>query len=473
MTGGTLGLPLDRERAVVPQVREARPGELAVAVVASVLGGCTLVATGGWAAFALLGVALFVALGLLRPALFLGLVLVVRPLLDQFTGVTVGIRSANVGGLLALVLIAAAVLDATRRRRVTWPCASAALLIALAVSAVSALQALLTIGPAIGTEPIAEVIRVGALLAAYVLAANVFDTQEKVRRLFVVAALCGVVPGILGLVEWIGGPPVVAGIGLPRISGPFVGPIPFGAFLAFTALLLLFLPRDQLRPSLRIPALLAVCAPLVGTSSREGWVIFLGGVVLVGWRTRKSAVVGVALAIAALLVLVPTVRERALPAPAPPAGAPVQHTYASWTWRTKNWETLLDEWRKQPVFGFGLRSTTWVNPRTPVSSQGEPSGGFDAHSLAVRLLVEGGVVMLIAYVAFFVVLMRSTWRLARDSWELQPLGRLIFAIWALLIVVGLTADDPFDGTAVMIPLFALTGGLEAAHRTSAETPAAR
>jgi O-antigen ligase len=473
MTARTLGLPLDRERSVAPQVRESRPGELAVAVVASVLGGCALVATGGWVAFALFGVAFFAALGVLRPALFLGLVVLVRPLLDQFTGVTLGVPSANVGGALALLLIAAAVLDATRRRRVTWPRAAAALLIALAVSAVSALQALLTIGPAIGTEPIAEVIRIGALLAAYVLAANVFDTPEKVRRLFVVAGLCGVVPGLLGLVEWISGPPVVADIGLPRISGPFVGPIPFGAFLAVSALILLFLPRDQLRPSLRIPALLAVCAPLVGTLSREAWVIFLGGVVLMGWRARKSAVVGVVLVTVALLVLVPTVRERALPAGPPDAGAPVQQAYGSWTWRTKNWETLLGEWRKQPVFGYGLQSTIWVNPRTPVTSQGEPGGGFDAHSLAVRLLVEGGVVMLIAYAAFFVVLMRSTWRLAHDSWELQPLARLLFVIWALLLVVGVTTDDPFDGTAVMIPLFALTGGLEAVHRTSAQAASAR
>jgi O-antigen ligase len=466
MTGRTLGLPLDRERPVVPQVRESRPGELVIAVLASVVGGCTLVATGDWVAFGLLGVSFFLVLGTLRPALFLTLVVAVRPLLDQWGGVTVGVRSANVAAALALGLIVAATLDAARRRQVRWPLAATAMALALAVTAVSAVQALVTIGPPIGAEPLAEVLRFASLLATYVLAANVFAAPEQARRLFVVVGLSGVAPAGWGVIEWINGPPIAPDIGLPRISGPFVGPIPLGAFLAFAGLVLLFGTRDRLRPSVRLLALVPICAALVGSLSREGWVTFLGGALVLGGWARKSVVVGVVVAVAGLLVLVPTVRERALPASAPVAGAPVQQTYASWTWRTKNWETLLGRWRRQPVFGYGLRSTVWVNPRTPVTSAGQPGGGFDAHSLVVRLLVEGGVVMFAAYAVFFGLLIRSAWRMARDAWELQSLGRLLLVIWALMLLVGITTDDPLDSTAVMIPLLALTGSLDAAHRTS-------
>jgi O-antigen ligase len=472
MTGRTLGLPLDRERPLAPQVREARPGELAIAILASLVGGCTLVATGDGVAFGLLGVSFFLVLGALRPALFLTLVVAVRPLLDQWGSVTIGVRSANVAAALALGLIVAATLDAARRRRVRWPLAATAMALALAVTAVSAVQALVTIGPPIGAEPVAEVLRFASLLATYVLAANVFASPEQARRLFVVVGLSGVAPAVWGVIEWINGPPIAPDIGLPRISGPFVGPIPLGAFLAFAGLVLLFGTRDRLRPSVRLLALIPICGALVGSLSREGWVTFLGGALVLGRRVRKSVVVIVAVVVIGLLLLVPTVRERALPASAP-AGAPVEQTYASWTWRTKNWETLLGEWRRQPVFGYGLRSTVWVNPRTPVTSQGQPGGGFDAHSLVVRLLVEGGVVMFAVYAGFFALLIRSAWRMARDPWELQPLGRLLLVIWTLMLLVGITTDDPLDGTAVMIPLLALTGSLDAAHRTSARAPTVR
>jgi O-antigen ligase len=460
-----LGLPIDRERPLLPQVREARPGELGLAVGASVLGGCVLAGAGGLVAFAVVGIAFFVALGVLWPALFLGLLILVRPLLDQVSSVTVGVPSANVGGALELALILATALVAARRRQITWPSAASALLFAIGVSAVSAVQAQQELGAAVGTEAAGEVARVAALLATYVLAANVFGTADQARRLFLVVGLCGVVPGIMGIVEWLSGPPIAADLGVARISGPFVGPVPYGAFLAVTALVLLFLPNGQLRPPLRLAAALLVCVPLVGSSSREGWFVFAAGVVLVGWRARTRLLVTVAVAVVALIVFVPTVRDRALPSAAQTGSAATQQSYESWHWRTENWRGLLEKWREKPVFGYGLLSTTSINPRAPFSSRGQPRGGFDAHSLLVRLLVEGGVILLAAYVAFFVTLMRSMRGLARDRWELQQLGRVLCVIWSLLLVVSVTTDDPFDGTAVMIPLLALTGSLEAARRT--------
>lgn len=461
----TLGLRLGAGPPLRLRVREARSTELGVAIVTSGAAAWILGATGGWLAFAVVALVFVAVVGALRPALFLALVLAVRPLLDQVSGVTLGVRSANVDGALALSVILVAALTATRLREVSWPRAAPALLIALAASAVSAVEALLRFGSAVGTVAATEVVRVAALFAVYVLAANVAASAQRSRRLFVVAGLSGVVPGVLGIVEWISGPPIAPDIGLPRISGPFVGPVPFGAFLAVTALILLFLPRADLRPTTRLLALLAVCVPLVGSLSREGWFLFIAGVVILGWRARRTLLVVVTIVLVGLAAFVPTVRERALPVSTPAGSTTVTHTYESWHWRTKNWRTLLGKWRQQPVFGFGLRSTTYVNPRTPVSSRGKPGGGFDAHNLVVRLLVEGGVVLLAAYAVFFAALLRSSWRLARDRWELRPLGKLLCALWALLLVVGFTTDDPFSETAVLVALLALTGSLEAAHRT--------
>jgi O-antigen ligase len=460
----SLGLPLDRERPLRPQIRESRPGELAVAVAACVLSGCLLATTGDWVAFAVVVGAFLVALGALFPAVFVVILLLGRPLLDDASNATAGVPSANVSGAVALALIVFTALTVARRRRLLWPQAASALLLALAVSVVSAIQARATLGPVVATAPAAEVVRLAALLSIYVLAANLFGTPETSRRLFVLVGLSGVLPALVGIYEWLSGPPVVEELGITRISGTFVGPVPFGLFLAVSALILMFLPRGALRPSLRVPAVLAVCVPLVGSSSREGWIVFAGGVLLLGWRARKLLVLAVAVAIVALLVAVPTIRERVLPVSTPAASTSAPQPYDSWHWRTANWKTLLAKWRERPVFGYGLRTTEYVNPRAPLETRSQPGGGFSAHSLLVRLLVEGGVILLAAYVAFFATLMRSLRPLARGAWELQSLGRLLWVIWALLLVASVSTDDPLDETALMIPLFALTGSLDAAYR---------
>ena len=457
MTARTLGLPRSRPS-------ESAPIELVVAVAASVLGGC-MVARTGWVAFAPLGVAFFAALGALRPALFLVALLLARPLLDDVSDVTVGARSANLGGALALALILAAALATARRRAPTWPSAAGMLMIVVAISAVSAAQALLELGSPVGMQAATEIVRLGALLAVYVLAANVFGTPAGVRRVVLIAGLSGVVPAILGLLEWIKGPAIVEGIDVARISGPFVGPVPFGIFLAVSALILLFLPRADLHPAIRPPALLVVCTALVGTSSRTGWAVFVAGVLLLGWQRRRAVVVTVTIAAVALVALVPAVHERALPAAQPAAGVAAPEALGSFHWRVQNWQTLLRVWREQPIFGHGLRSTNYVNPAAPFVNRGRVGGGYDAHNLVVKLLVEGGVLLLAAYVAFFVVLMRSVRPLARDAWELQPFGRIVWVLWVLLLIVGLTSDDPLSETALMLAVLAMTGALDAAHRS--------
>jgi O-antigen ligase len=452
--------------------RDGKLGQLAAAAGASVLAGSMLAATDDFTlALALIGLFLLAAIGSLRPALFLTLFLLIRPLVDQVSHVTAaGVPSADAGGALGVALIATAALAMVRAREVQWPSAVPAFLLVLAVSAVSAAQAMFQFGGAIGTLPVTELLRVGSLLAAYVLGGIVFGTIAGSRRLFVVVGLSGVVPALWGILEWITGPGVEPESGLARISGPFVGPVPFGTYLAATALILIFLPANQLRRSVRIPAIVLICAALVGTLSREGWIVLCAGVVVLAWRRRTRLVVVLAVALVALTVLVPTVRERALPAATTATRADREPAYSSWHWRTQNWGSLLREWRRQPVFGYGLRTTEYVNPRAPVSRQGQAGGGYGAHNLVVRVLVEGGVVLLVAYLVFLVALLRNVRRLAVSRWDLQPLGKLLLAVWALLIIVSVGTNDPFEQTALAIPILALTGSLEAARRAAPGRP---
>jgi O-antigen ligase len=272
---------------------------------------------------------------------------------------------------------------------------------------------------------------------------------------------------VIGIVQWIGGVKPQAGFTVGRIDSSFVGPNAFAAYLAVAALLLTA-ATPQLPRWVRLPSLTVILIALIGTYSREGWVMFLLGVLLLGWRSHRLLVVAVAVAATALVFAVSPVRDRVLPSNQGvilAAGAPRKATFDSFSWRIGNWEKLLDQYRHSPVVGLGLRSTPYVNPRR-TELLAPPSAGFEAHNLVVRVLVEGGAVLLIAYVALLAAMVAEAVRLARARWPLQRLGSTVLVLWVLVIVVGLTTDDPFANTTMMFALFALAGSLEGARRAA-------
>ena len=89
------------------------------------------------------------------------------------------------------------------------------------VSVVAAFNAGATLNNAAGFTPAAEVVRLLALLAIYVIAANLFDTPDKARKLFLVVVLSAIVPTVWGLVELVNGPVAAS----EDDVGPHLGPV--------------------------------------------------------------------------------------------------------------------------------------------------------------------------------------------------------------------------------------------------------
>jgi O-antigen ligase/polysaccharide polymerase Wzy-like membrane protein len=449
--------------------RGATPAQVAAAVAASAVTGLTLAVTADWrAALGLLAVAAFVAMGLLRPALFLVVFLLVRPLLDGLNA-SLG-AGLNVNGVAGLLAVGVALALAAARPRPSGAGAIRGFLAVLCVSAVAAAVAILVLGndlflarDLIREDVLAELARLGALLAVYYLAARCITTPSRVRALFAIIGLSAVIPGVWGIGQLIAGPAVSESSGLARVSGPFTSPNSFGAYLAVCALVLIFLPRGTLSPWARWPSLAITLVPLVQTYSRMGWVLFVLGLVVLGWRERWSLVVAGFLAAALLAITVPAVAERALPTGSDQPRGHAEKGYGSLDWRIENASDLLKKWSQSPLLGRGLRSTVYVNERRPAESSHDPRGGYKAHNMVVRVLVEGGLLLLGAYVVFFTVILRKLRRLRRAPWSLAGLARLIFVIWALVIVAGIAADDPLEATAMMFAVLALTGALEGAY----------
>ena len=232
--------------------------------------------------------------------------------------------------------------------------------------------------------------------------------------------------------------------------------------------MLIFAPLKGLAAWVRWPLLVGIIVALAATYSRMGWVLLVFGLVLLGWRERKGVVLaGIAVALI-VVVTVPTIRERAVPFTVPQEKLEQSSAagYESFDWRMDNWRGLLDEWEKKPLLGYGLQATTYVNPRRRLGAadRAEAQKGFDAHNMVVRILVEGGVVLLVCYIFFLAAILMTTRRLRRARWPLAEESRIIHTLWLLIILVAVATDDPMGHTTLMYVLLALTGALEGAYR---------
>ena len=412
-----------------------------------------------------------VGVGLLAPAVFLTAFILVRPLVDWLsdTEIAVGINAA---GFLALLVIGVTVVALARPRTLVpaMPGIGYAFAVVLGVSALAAIPALVNYGDEVGTKPFAEVVRLASLFAIYLLARDLFATLDRVRQLFVMVGLSGVVPALVGVYQWMRGvtpDEELTDLAFGRLEGTFFGPTPFAAYLAICALILIALPKADLKLSVRVAALAPMLVALVGTYSRTGWAIFLIGLLLLGLRERKGVVVVFAVAIAFMAVSLPNFTERALR-----NESTVQEGYSgsvlptSLGWRGRNWEMLLGEYTESPLIGHGLRTSEAVNPNRSARVKGEatpdnPSGriGFSPHSTLVKGLVEGGPLMLASFAVLFAVLIAATRRISRDRSEISPYARLLMAFWITMVIAGVTSTDSLNLTAVLFALFALTGAV--------------
>jgi O-antigen ligase len=363
-----------------------------------------------------------------------------------------------------VVVLLARIVTARRQLR---PAGVPAFLAVLLLSAAACVPAYLDLSSRVGAKPAGELVRLAAMLAAYVLAAQLFTSPRGVNQLWALVGLSGFVPAVMGVLELAAGKdPTSQGLTISRVSGPFTGPNPFGQYLAFTALVLVALPRKALPLWVRGVALAPMLIALVATYSRAGWALFLIGFVLLMWR-RNPPLMGFGLVLVlSLMLFIPDIHDRVLPPPSPkdaPLGGGVA-TPESYEFRLNNWRGLLGKWEERPLTGFGLQTTGYVNPHRVYHPAGtQDLGGFDAHNTAIKLLVEGGVVLLFAWIALIATMTSRIRALAHRDWTFRPQAQAIFFIWIGMIVIGLGTDDPLAATAMMYGLFALSGSLEGAY----------
>ena len=420
-----------------------------------------------WLYLALLAGGVAVLAWWLAPeAVILGLLLVrssIDGFMEVFTLFSGSALSMNLAGAVNSLAVGLGVLTLVRRLVRREP---------LLVSApgraygVFLLVALLSIpgavDPALGIK---EWARLGSGLAIYVMVADVVRDERRARRFVTVLMASSLVPlAVAWLQRLVGGGYFFLGfVGTEfayRPQGTFAHPAALGSYLIILLMLAAALyfsaPAEQSRAwkglLLGWAAVAAGC--LVLTLARTQWLGLLVAALVVGLlKRRRLALLALALAVV-LLATVPFLQERLL------------ESY-SVGWRLDLWQaaiqllspSMLRPTSLQAFLGRGLASSPWH------LNQLLPKVYAPPHNDYLKAALEMGWLGLLAYLGWFLALVRHAWRAYRGA-ESPALGWRAVALLAVVVsaMVMSISDNYLGYTAVQWYLWTLVALVPVAGR---------
>jgi len=123
----------------------------------------------------------------------------------------------------------------------------------------------------------------------------------------------------------------------------------------------------------------------------------------------------------------------------------------SFNWRIAQWTYLLTAWQQYPILGFGLGTSTAIS-----------TNGLLPHNDYVRALVEGGLVGLITYLAFFGVQIVRLVQLIRKAPPRSGQRDLCLVLLAIILAipVGMITENIWSHTTLFFywwTVFAVAG----------------
>ena len=221
-----------------------------------------------------------------------------------------------------------------------------------------------------------------------------------------------------------------------RISGPMVHPNAFGLFLVTVSGLLLwrYLRDSGVAKYLWVSLLMASLVLLAFTVSSNSWLMFFVlfmTVALMNVRRReyrkKVLILGLIFLIGVSLIIslqparffgeVRVIVQLIAPGSATTAGGSVNTLRE----RISIWRVLIQKWKSNPVFGYGLSTANYINPIR----------ALDPHNDYVKMLVNCGAVGLFLFLLFETFTGAILWRNYRRSVGTDHglLGSVVFGLF--------------------------------------------
>lgn len=337
------------------------------------------------------------------------------------------------------------------------------------------------LGWAYAQTPSAELqdwLHLGTRLVAFCLAAWAIRSAASFERLVVVILAAASVPILVGLHQQVSGQTDTRQ-GFAAIRGTFAHPSLFGYYLVVVlvlALVTLIEARTLVHRVLAGGLLTAGGTCLLLTFSRGAWIAFALAIVLLSLITyRRLMIVGVIGLVLAGVAFPATVaqvdaRFRDL------SSNSSRFELNSFDWRLGEWKQMVGWGLSAPVLGngfgsyqpltirqFGSNDPDYGTRNDHLASNGRPApDGFPAHNDFLKMFVEGGVVGLGLWIAFYVAMFSVAWR-ARAVAALRPQATAV-AVLVVALGVSSNSDNIQAFVLLLLCVLCLVGGLAGAQR---------
>lgn len=224
-----------------------------------------------------------------------------------------------------------------------------------------------------------------------------------------------------------------------RAKSTLTHPTAFGFYLLTVSCLLLSIYRSVVSSVYRfgiICLLLVISVNVVFTFTRGVWVAFVTAVLIFSFLQYKKFLFLFPLLFYGIFQTIPYVYERI-----EPLFNSQQYKYTSFAWRTKLWTESIPFFYDNPVFGTGIGTYEFISRQI--------SGKYmAAHNDYVRLLIETGLVGALSFTAILgslLVLSLKAWRRAATEFQ-KSLSAGFISLLIAYLILSLT-DNLFNNGA--------------------------
>ncbi|RJP19301.1 MAG: O-antigen ligase family protein [Candidatus Omnitrophota bacterium] len=260
--------------------------------------------------------------------------------------------------------------------------------------------------------------------------------------------------------------------GVHRITGTFVHPNPFSFYIVLMMGITYWKLRWSAQRIFWGAVLLVELGLLLSTFSFTGAAMF--GVLLFGCalgekRAIRLAAVGILIVFALGFVVTNTGWQRLIDESKMESLDEVERTGKETTsliWRLLNWRFLIRTWSDSPWVGYGLATSSQINPMK------NPEGvGSDPHNDYIRYLAETGVVGAVFWIALLIAVgvgIRQAIRKAQTA-ETRNFAWVTLALYGAWLIGGVN-DNLITATAYQFSLWAVFALAVGLSQTEAAIP---
>lgn len=302
---------------------------------------------------------------------------------------------------------------------------------------------------------LAEWIRILSIFFLYILSFILIKNQADFKKLIYAILLSVIIPGLTAFYQFFTqtGMTIIDEDITNRIFGTFAHPNLLAYYLTLPIALLIFLILNKKKyPSKNIFFYLLLIFSftlLMLTYTRGAWVVFLIVIFTLGIVQYKKFLLGSIIGLILLYLLFPPLNTRV-------NNLFEYNPYSSIQWRINLWKDGLRYSQERIVAGYGIGTASKVI----LDKRGEKFGSSDPHNDYLKILIENGIIGVVAYCFVIIALLTN---LALGYFKSNSIFNKNF----FLLLIGLTlalyfmsfADNVLRNTALQWSFWIILGAL--------------